>query len=120
MNRVQGVIRGLGVAAVIGGSACARPNELANTVPPETPIAIVVQNDNYLDVDVFASAEGTMRRLGTVVGESKESFSLDPRYTNQTVRIIARPIGGFGSASSGALLVEPGDTVQMTVPSLLR
>ena len=123
MNGVQSSLKSLAIAALIAAAACARPSNepnSANSVSPTTPVAIVVQNDNYLDMDIFASSNGMTRRLGTVMGTSKETFTIDPMYTIPNVRITARPIGGFGAASSGSLSVEPGDTVEMNVPAILR
>lgn len=106
--------------AIVAMAACAAPSQLHSDVSPTAPIALVVRNDNYLDYDVYANSEGFSHRLGTVYGESKATFSVNPSYAIPNLRIVARPIGGSRSASAMPIIAEPGDTVSMTVPALLH
>ena len=119
----QSFISMVSFAAVLAvAPACAHPNAIDGSggdVVPTSPIGIVVRNDNFLDVDVFAVADGMSRRLGTVTGLSSGSFTLDPAYASRDLRIVATPIGGFGRASTGNLAVSSGDTVEFTVGSRL-
>jgi hypothetical protein len=82
---------------------------------------LVVQNQNFNDVDVYAVAGGLATRIGTVTGNSTGRFGLsEALYTAPDFRIVATPIGGNGRASTGPLVVSPGQTIEFTVAPVLR
>ncbi len=120
--RVRRLLGGLLVAATTGfaATACTRTNEAAGTLAPANVIGLRVQNNNFLDVDVYALSQGVPTRLGTVTGNTARTFVVDGSLVTQDFRIIATPIGGSGQASTGALLVSPGQTIEFTVGSTLR
>jgi len=108
------------LASVAAVGACAHPNELANgDIDQSAPIGVRVENQNFNDVDVYAVSGGMARRLGWVTGNTAGTFSLEPSYAFQPISIVARPIGGFGLASSGQLNVSAGDTIELRVGSRL-
>jgi hypothetical protein len=100
-------------------TACAHQNEAAGEISPLSAVAVLVKNNNFLDVDVFAVADGVPTRLGMVTGNSKAMFAVDPSFATQNFSIIATPIGGSGRASTGNVLVSAGQTVEFTVGSTL-
>ena len=108
----------ISAAVLIGTAACAThgPGPTPDPSPASQAISVVVANDNFLDVDVFALGYGAPRRLGMVSGTSRETFSLPAYYSNEGVNIMVRPIGGRGRMTSGPVLVHPGDTLQLEVP----
>jgi hypothetical protein len=92
----------------------------ANNPQPDV-VYLVVKNDNLLDMDVYALSSGLPTRIGTVTGLSTARFALQPTlYGTIDFRIIATPIGGNGRASSGQLIVQPGQTIDFTIGSSLR
>ena len=93
------------------------------SVPPGTQggVALVVQNQNFYDMDLYVVSEGLATRIGDVSGNSTARFTLDPSFfPSSELRIIATPIGGNGRASSGPLNVGPGQTINFTIASVLR
>jgi len=84
-------------------------------------VGLVVQNQNFSDMDLYVVSEGLATRVGDVTGNSTARFTLDPSFfpTNE-IRVIATPVGGNGRASSGALNVSPGQTIVFTIGSVLR
>jgi hypothetical protein len=84
-------------------------------------VGLVVQNQNFYDMDLYVVSEGLATRIGDVTGNSTGRFTLDPSFfpTNE-LRIIATPVGGNGRASSGPLNVSPGQTITFTIASVLR
>lgn len=84
-------------------------------------VGLVVQNQNFSDMDIYVVSEGLATRVGDVTGNSTARFTLDPSFfpTNE-LRVIATPVGGNGRASSGALNVSPGQTIMFTVAPVLR
>jgi hypothetical protein len=120
--RGKRVLIGLVAAAatVPVASACSHTQEAGGEVAPATAIGLHVKNDNFLDMDVYAVSDGLATRLGTVTGNSSRNFVLDATLAVQDFRIVATPIGGNGRASSGAVSVSPGQTIDFTIGSILR
>ena len=120
--RARDFVVGLSLALVTGiaASACARTNEAAGTVVPANVVGLRVQNNNFLDVDVYAVSQGVPTRLDTVTGNSTRDFVVDGSLVTQDFRVIATPIGARGQASTGAIIVSPGQTIEFTVGSTLR
>jgi len=120
--RGKRVLIGLVAAAatVPVASACSHTQEAGGEVAPATAIGLHVKNDNFLDMDVYAVSDGLATRLGTVTGNSSRNFVLDATLAVQDFRIVATPIGGNGRASTGAVSVSPGQTIDFTIGSILR
>ena len=106
-------------ATLSAASACSRSYQAGGELAPQSAITLHVQNDNFLDMDVYAVSEGLPTRLGTVTGTSSRNFVVDPSLATQDFRIIATPIGGSGRASTGAVLVSPGQTIDFRIGSIL-
>lgn len=115
------VLRSLTLAATLasaaGLSACrsANPYDIANRQAND--VMLVVENQNFADVDIYALSSGLPTRVGTVSGgNSTARFILSPTVTNSAdFRLIATPIGGNGRASSGVLVASPGRTIRFTI-----
>jgi hypothetical protein len=121
MRAKQMVIGLFSIGAVLTtAAACSRTNELGGELAPANIITVHVRNNNFLDMDVYAVSEGLSTRLGTVTGNSSRDFAADASMATQNFRIVATPIGGNGRASSGTILVSPGQTVDFTIGSLLQ
>jgi hypothetical protein len=104
-------------------TACARP-KAAGKPARELPTAVlVIRNDYSSPLDIFATREsGFIRRIGSVFTGRVERFQLgsDVISAGPSLRIVATVRGGRGSASTGQLTVQPGDTVQFNIGSDLR
>lgn len=109
-------------AAVTASSvtACARTSQAAGDIAPATSIGLTVTNQNFLDMDVYAVSDGLATRLGTVNGNNTRRFSLHPSLASRDLRIVATPIGGNGRASTGEVLVSPGQIIDFRIGSTLR
>ena len=105
----------------LGAAGCHR-GAFANTAPgTQGSVNLVVQNQNFYDMDVYVVSEGLATRIGDVTGNSTARFTLDPSFfPSSELRIVGTPIGGNGRASSGPLNVAPGQTVTFTIGSTLR
>src|SRR6266516_2259338 len=66
------------------------------TAPPRAETAVKVQNQNYLDMDVFVVRGGQRIRLGMVTGLSTQLFMLRPEVvgTGTDLQFEFHPIGG--------------------------
>jgi hypothetical protein len=104
----------------LGATGCSRTGQAAGEVAPTSAIGLRVRNNNFLDVDVYAVSAGLATRLGTVTGNSSRNFVLDASLATPDLRIVATPIGGNGRASTGQVLVSPGQTIDFTIGSILQ
>jgi hypothetical protein len=83
-------------------------------------VGLVVQNDNFADMDIYAVASGLATRVGTVNGGRTERFDLSSSlYNASDLRIVGAPIGGNGRASTGSIVVHRGNTIHFTIAPML-
>jgi len=84
-------------------------------------VGLVVENQNFYDMDLYVVSEGLATRIGDVTGNSTARFTLDPSFfPSNELRIIATPVGGNGRASSGPLNVAAGQSIVFTIAPVLR
>ena len=107
-------------AAASAASSCAHTGQAAGDLAPATAIGLSVTNQNFLDMDVYAVSDGLATRLGTVNGNNSRVFTLNPSLAVRDLRIVATPIGGNGQASTGEVIVSPGQTIEFRIGSTLR
>ncbi|HEY2027244.1 MAG TPA: hypothetical protein VGG78_09550 [Gemmatimonadaceae bacterium] len=108
------------LVALSGAAACrsANPYDVAEAQPGN--ITLVVRNNNFNDVDVYAVSSGLATRIGTVTGNSSATFTLNPSLVSPTdFRVVATPIGGNGRASTGPINVAQGQTIEFTIGPVL-
>lgn len=85
------------------------------------PIPVHVQNENFLDMNVYVVVSGVARRLGMVTGNGKGDFKIDWNVAyGQSIVLRAVPIGGSGSITSPALSVGEGQEIEFRIASTLR
>jgi hypothetical protein len=109
------------IGATVGSlSACSHSNTEYGELAPNNQVAVHIQNQNFLDVDVYSVANGLSTRLGTVTGNGTGNFVINASITSQDFSIVARPIGGAGLASTGNISVSAGQTIEFRVGSNLR
>lgn len=115
------ILRRLALAAMLasaaGTSACRSGNAYDVADRQANDVMLVVENQNFTDVDIYALSSGLPTRIGTVSGgNSTARFVLRPTVTNASdFRLIATPIGGNGRVSSGPLIVSSGRTIKFTI-----
>jgi len=106
-------------AALTTATACSHTDEAAGDVSPSNAVFVKVANNNYLDMDVFAVIRGVSTRLGMVTGNGSGNFVIPNGVGASDVRIIANPIGANGRATTGALAVSPGQTIEFRIGPVL-
>jgi len=104
------------MALVAGVSACS--NGQAAPVDPMAPTYVEVQNRAFLDMTIYVVRSGQRVRLGQVSGNSTATFELPKTMVNPglPIRFQADPIGSSRTPFSQEISVNPGDTVQLTIP----
>ena len=113
------------LVALVSVTGCAtreRTGSAAGEVGSATEaVSVVVENDNFSDVNVYAVRGAERVRLGTVTGNTSAKLTLSPSlYTGDGVSLVAIPIGGVGAASSGRLTLSPGDEVKFRIMPILN
>ncbi len=114
MRRGSGIlIAGLFVAACLHRHSDAPPTPPA---PEGTPVHVLVTNNYTLPITVFAAAGGTNYRMGTVNPGMNADFILrQAMMGNGPVEFLADPNNGDPPFRSGALLLAPGETVEIQI-----
>jgi hypothetical protein len=87
-------------------------------INPQAEVAVSVDNQNFLDMNVFLIRGGQRIRLGTVPGLSSRILMVRPELVGYgtELRFELHPIGGRSNPSSETITVRPGDVVQLTIP----
>jgi hypothetical protein len=120
MLRRQLLFAALAAALSTGAVSCRSANAY-DVNQQGTGVVLVVQNQNFADVDVYAIGAGLPTRVGSVTGNSSQSFKLsESMYRFGDFRIVATPIGGNGRASTGTLSIAPGQTIYFTIAASMN
>jgi hypothetical protein len=100
--------------------ACAAGGAEEDTpAPARGPATLQVENHNFLDMTVYV-VNGARQRLGVARGNATTSLTIPERLVRggaSPLRFLCDPIGGQGLPVTEEIVVEPGDTVGLTIPS---
>lgn len=104
-------------AALLSTAACAGNDPGADGGLSEARgVALVVRNENFADVTVYAVRDGTRARVGWVPGNSTGRFTVSGALIpTGELNLVAFPLASTGAAASGRVLVREGQTVQFTI-----
>jgi hypothetical protein len=115
----------LPVLPVIPVLACAGPRQKLHDGGAPSPLAdgfeLTLNNHHWLDINVFVLHDGEASRVTTVTASSSQSLILPLWMLGESkiVRIIAEPVGEAGSYATDQLRVDPGQSVELNVESVL-
>ncbi len=121
MTRVRRVVAAFALAAITGAAGCAsNPRPDPNAAPDEAvgPTTVRVQNQAFLDANVYVYRGGVRTRLGTVTANSTAVFTIPKSFVQPgtALRFLASPIGGQRQPVSEEVVVSPGDEVGLVIP----
>ena len=87
-------------------------------INPQAEVAVTVENQNFLDMNVFLIRGGQRIRLGTVPGLTSRILMVRPDLIGYgtELRFEVHPIGGRSNPISETITVRPGDVIQLTIP----
>ena len=89
-------------------------------VEPRSETTVRVENQNFLDMDVFVVQNGMRIRLGRAASLTTAVFTIPPDFVRNStqLRFDLRPIGGGGAATqrTETIPVQPGDQVVLMIP----
>jgi len=86
--------------------------------PEPAPLVILrVANHNYLDVVIYVLHDGERTRVGTVTGSSSAVLYLPPHLlgAERVIQLLGDPIGSTDVASTEAISVQPGQSIEWTL-----
>ncbi|HEX5437081.1 MAG TPA: hypothetical protein VFW98_07975 [Gemmatimonadaceae bacterium] len=84
----------------------------------EAKTTLEVQNQGFLDMDIFVLRSGQRIRIGDVSGNSTTTLTI-PSYLLSgptPLRFLADPVGGVRTPVSQEITVSPGDEVTLIIP----
>ena len=113
-------IKSLALALVLFGAGCKTLSPGSGSTNQNQATVLQVDNQGFIDMDVFTLRSSQRVRLGTAPGASKSNFTIPPSLVSglTPLRFIADPIGGKRASVSQEITVAPGDTVVMTIPGI--
>lgn len=99
---------------VLVAGACFRRQ---GNVPAQEPASLAVENQNFLDADIFVLRGGERIRIGTVTGQRTATFTIPPNliFGMSTLQFRVHPIGATRDLISASIQVGPGDEVRLTI-----
>jgi len=85
-------------------------------------VPLLVENDNFLDVHIYAVRGGVFHSVGMVQSFTKQEFRLEDAWVGpgDDFRLFADPIGGIGGYLSEPILVDSNQTLLFTVKESLN
>jgi hypothetical protein len=103
---------------LLGASACTTFSHGAGAPDQSYPTVVQVDNQGFLDMNIYAARSSQRVRLGTAAGNSKTNLRIPPGLVTglTPLRFIADPIGGTRASVSMEITVAPSDTVVLTIP----
>lgn len=109
---VMSVLFLAGIAGCVRAGTAARNDDARSA-------QVVVENNNFADVNVYAIHSGQRIRLGTVTGNTTRTFAV-PRTlvgSGVLVRFLADFIGSSRAPVSEEVVIWPGDSVGLMIPA---
>lgn len=87
----------------------------------DTPIPVIVRNNNWSTVRIYAVTSGTSVRLGMVETGNTETFTL-PRQVvaSPDFHLTVDPIGSRVGYATNSIALSPGVRIELTVENDLQ
>src|SRR5438094_9021747 len=84
-------------------------------INPRAEVAVTVDNQNFLDMNVFLVRGGQRIRLGTVPGLTQRTLMVRPELIGYgtELRFDLHQIGGRSNPVSETISVRPGDVIHL-------
>jgi len=104
------------VLVALAAAACHRG--AVAPINPQAEVAVTVDNQNFLDMNVFIIRGGQRIRLGTVPGLTSRILMVRPELIGYgtDVQFELHPIGGRSNPVTETISVHPGDVIHLRIP----
>ena len=110
----------LAMSLLLAACHSARESDDGAPSPARGSATLQVENRRFSDMTVYVLEGAQRQRLGVARGLATTSFTIPDRLVRGGVaplRFFCDPIGGEGLPVSEEILVEPGDEVELIIPS---
>lgn len=89
--------------------------------PREAPVTLVVRNYNWNTVHVYVMGGGQTVSLGQLTTMDRATYVIPTSLlvSEQSVRLIADPIGSVQAYISEPVFVSPGDRIEWSINNVL-
>jgi hypothetical protein len=118
MKRFKRVVTTFLAAGLVAAAAPA-----CATLGAAEPLAtLVVDNDNPMQVNIFAMRNGTRIRVGTVPGITTREFDLRHDMVGPAgqLRLVIDPVGSPRTYPADPIVVREGDVIELRVGAVIR
>jgi hypothetical protein len=117
-HRARRGILMIAVACLALSGACAGNNNPDDAAEPIPPAKLRVENQAFLDHNIYVYRSSQRIRLGTANGNSTTLMTIPPNliFGATPLRFEANPIGGNRQSVSQEITVSPGDEVTLVIP----
>ncbi|HEU4584701.1 MAG TPA: hypothetical protein VFR95_03080 [Gemmatimonadaceae bacterium] len=96
---------------------CGRKEKEATRPLPTGPTSLRIENQNWLDVNIYVVHDGQRSRLGSATAAHTTQLEIPPTLLGQlgAIRLIADPVGSPQAITSQAVVVKPGTRLVWTL-----
>jgi hypothetical protein len=107
----------LGIA-LAGSSACVHRTAAQEAQEVLSRTFVRVENQAFLDANVYVIAGGSRQRVGTATGNGVKTFEIPHgiMFGSTQLSFLIDFVGSQRTPISEAITVSPGDTVVLTIP----
>jgi hypothetical protein len=113
----------LPLLALLALPACAStrsgdPSDPASERPEPEPTTLVVDNQSFLDANIYVLRGGQRVRLGLARGNGRTRLTIPANliFGATTLQFLADPVGSSRTPVSSEIRVDAGDEVRLTIP----
>lgn len=107
----------LALVAVMAACSGANRRGTPSMDDPATVAMVEVRNQSWFQVVMYVSRGAQRIRLGDVTSQGTRTFRLPTGMNHGSIRFIADPVGSRQTAQSFDYQVQPGETLNITVPA---
>ena len=97
---------------------CAKPAVDDEDTVPRSETMVRVENQDFLDMNVYVIRSGQRIRLGHVPGLTTRVLTIPPSLVGggADLRFLVDPVGSNRTPISHEIFVQPGDVVDLIIP----
>lgn len=118
LTRIHLLLASALLLAAAPGCASKRTDDTGKPTAERARTTVRVENRSFLDHNVFVLRGGQRIRLGTVTGNSSQTFTIPANliFGISSLQFLVDPIGGNRQPISNEIRVSEGDEVQLVIP----
>ena len=109
------------IGALLLLAACAPAAKNGTAVAPSSDVYLTVENQNWLDVSIYALRGASRMRIGQVTGNGSAQLKIPSSViVSGQVRLMADAIGSNERYVTDIIAVDPDQRVQLMVAPAMR